>query len=225
MRFYIFLAYIVFFTSCENNSDTTKINKKTNQYEINGEVKNRDNNWIYLSIINKNQFHILDSTQIINGKFRFTGKLEAPKKASLHMKKYDGFFVFILANETIKIELSNNINKSLVYNSSTNDELQRVTKESEQIFKKIDYLFPLLQKARMENDAEKLELINNKIKAIIKENNKYITQYIIKHPNSYVSGILLNDLWNNPEKDSVYLIELAKKLPKNIQNNLDFVIQ
>ena len=66
-------------------------------------------------------------------------------------------------NLTIDIE---QINDPIISGSILNDQLLTYKNESKAIFRKIDYLYPRFQKARLENDIQKLKEIGLEMKKI-----------------------------------------------------------
>jgi len=219
-----FITFLSLINCKEANKDSKSTQRATN-YRIKGQVFDKENIIIYLKKFEANRFQIIDSTSIINNSFLFEGNSTIPKKAVLQLKNHSDHFFFILSNEKIEIALNTSqFANSSITNSLINTKLKQIQKNSAAIYQKIDYLFPQLQKARMENDYEKLKEINTKINAIVAENQTYLTSYIQEHPDEFIAGLLLNDLWNSPKKDSIQLTKLAKGLDPNIQKIIDFSI-
>ena len=223
MIFYI-LIFTTFFSCKERQNDFSESSQQPT-YTINGEIFNKDQEIIYLKIIKNNLIEIIDSSIIQNSKFLYKGSIIFPHKAIIQLKDHSTNFPFILANEQVVIKLNTSqMDKSIILNSPINSELKSIQTKSAAIYKEIDYLFPQLQKARMENDFETLKEINTKINAIIAENQNYLFNYIQKHPNNYLSGLLLDDMWQTSEKDSLQLNKLTNNLAPEIRKILNFSI-
>jgi len=221
----LFILIFLSFYSCRNSQNDLSNSIKTNTYTINGEIFDKDKEIIYLKIITNNSLTSLDSSIIQNNSFLYKGTIDYPHKAILQIKNSSISFPFILANEQTTIKLNTaQMSKSSILNSPINTELKAIQTKSAAIYQNIDYLFPQLQKARMENDFESLDRINTEINAIIAKNQDYLFSYIQKHPSNHLSSLLLNDLWQSVEKDSIRLIILAKQLDPNIQKILNFSI-
>jgi hypothetical protein len=218
-----FLVFLILISAC--NTTTKESGSISKSYRINGEVFDKNGEIIYLKIVLNNQIELEDSTQINNNKFVFKGKIDFPHKAILQLKDYTNAFPFILADENCTITLNTSQpEESRIINSPINDELAAIKSKSAAIYRKIDYLYPQLQKSRIENDIENLNKINRQIKAIIQENKVFLYNYIEQNPDNYLAGLLLNDLWQNATEDSIKLKQLSKHLSPNIRQTLNFAI-
>ena len=111
-----------------------------------------------------------------------------------------------MENTTITIEANiKNLSTSKITGSQTNDDYLDFVKESNKIISKMNILFPEFQKARAENDAEKLEEINKKMQAINDRNTAFILRYARLNSESYVSAVALQSILRIPsiDKDSI----------------------
>jgi len=211
--------------SCNTKSPNDKPSNSKDKFTIHGLCTEKDDRIVYLFIAKENNIVILDSVAGLDNKFLISGATTSPQKAFIQFKDQLHAFPFILTNEAVEIELNTaDIKESTITNSTINKDLENLQDASAAIYQKIDYLFPQLQKARMENDFESLDKINNSINQIEQENLKSLYDFIQKNPEKELSGLLLNDLWENKEKDSVLLQKLSKKLAPEIQKNLNFSI-
>ena len=220
---YLFLFCLLI--SCNTNKKTEKAPLSEDQFAINGICTSKDKQVIYLFVSKDTSLFLMDSVQVVDNKFQIKGAINHPYKAFLKLKDELHSFPFILTNESIEIALNkSDISKSTLTNSIINTDLAEVQKVSSAIFQKIDYLFPRLQKARMENDFESLNEINDKIDEIEKENVDFLHNYVRLNPKKELSGLLLNDLWNSTDRDSIQLLNLAKIIAPEIKRNLNFSI-
>lgn len=218
----ILLCFVI---SCDTKPNEKHQSKSKDNFTINGKFIGDENQDAYLFIVKDTLLSLLDSASIIDHKFHFSGDIPYPHKAMIQIKNHSSAFPFILSKESIDITLNEfEINESVIQNSPINDELAKIKKQSSAIYQKIDYLFPQLQKARMENDYKSLDEINSKIEAIESENLAFITDYIVQNPNKELSGLLLNDLSQASGRDSTQIQNLAKKLAPEIQKTLNFPI-
>jgi peroxiredoxin len=81
---------------------------KTNRLNLSGTVKNVASGIIYLQRYENKSFFTIDSTEIVNGTFKFTGKAELPEIYGLAIDNsgnpFHSFIIF-LDNNSIKVEL------------------------------------------------------------------------------------------------------------------------
>lgn len=219
------MIFVGFIISCNTKTSEKILKNPKENFTINGSFIGLENQDAYLFVVKDTLLSLLDSASITDNKFHFTGNISHPHKAMIQLKNHSSAFPFILAKESIEITLNEiKINESIISNSPINDELAKIKKQSSAIYQKIDYLFPQLQKARMENDFKALDEINIKIDAIEAENKAFIINYIKRNHNNELSGLLLNDLWQSAEKDSIQFQKLAKNLSPEIQKSLNFPI-
>lgn len=159
-----------------------------------------------LTWLNKNNESFTDTLQKHDENFTIHGKVPYPVKGYLESPQSREYFPFILHNDTVIIKLSDNhLYNSSIEKSDLNMEWQNIVKTSEKNYKEINYLFPKIQKARLQNDHVTLESIYKEIEAIKNEQKVFLIEYIEKHPQSKLNPIILNDLYINYPKDSLMI--------------------
>lgn len=206
---------------CQDNDP----NKLRSSFEINGQIVNNTKNFekIYLGYELQNGFYLLDSAEIRDEKFRFKGKIAYPQKAQLVFYEFAQPFHFILTGEQIEVQIdANSITHSKYANSPINDEFQSLKYQSVAINNSIDYLYPTLQKARLENDYDALEKVISEIKKIEHQNNTFILNYIHKNPKTLLSALLLNDLYTSGTTDTLILKQTAQHIQPELKKALYF---
>ena len=173
----------------------------------------------------------VDSTTIINGEFQFKGKISSPSIYGIYIEDIDGVIGLFMENTQINIEVNiDNLEQSKITGSKTNDEYLEFIRNSNEIISKMNVYFPEFQKARAENDIEKLEEINSKMKEINNENTNYILKYAKNNPDSYISAVALNSILSIPTvpKDTIRYIynnfsDYVKK--GDISREIEFFLQ
>ncbi|GEM_PF-3576140 len=215
------LLITILIVSCNKND---KKDFFSTQYKIEGNVLTETTyNKIYLNYIIGNEFVLMDSATIIDRKFKFKGYVNHPKKAQLQFYPNGAFFPFILYGENFKINLDeNNIMNSTITDSDINNEWNNLKTKSIEIFGSVNYLYPVLQKSRIQNDLTQLKQIYHQIDSIEIQNRKFLLGYVIQNPKSKLNGLILNDLYSQIKNDSLEIIKTAEKLPLEMQKTLDF---
>jgi hypothetical protein len=219
-----FIAFSIFLMGCQSNDNNQDLKSK---FKINGTIsENQGFEKVYLSLIVNNNYLLLDSSDIKNNSFQFKGNIAYPKKAQLQFYQNGEIFPFILGGENMIINLTaNSLHKSKIKNSPLNDEWNRLKINSQEIYGEVDYLYPVMQKARMQNDFKTLEKINNSIDSIENINRIFLLDYINKNSNSYLSALILNDLFYSAKKDSMRIIETSKKILPELKKALEFDVK
>lgn len=227
MRNLIFsIIFSFLFLSCEkaktkSNLQDLKI-KTSSNFFIEGSVKNFQPNTVYLNKIIENSVYSIDSSSIINNTFQFKGSVEYPERYALTFNNYSSVIAFIIENDSIQITVDfENIEKPNITGSSLNNEMNKYTASSKKIFKKIEYLFPKFQKARLENDAEQLKILNNEMTIIENEYFNYTYNYVKMNTSSYVSAMILRDQLKLSKIDTVRVTNSFHQLSSEVKKSPD----
>lgn len=209
------------FLSCRKNTDRININSK---FVIEGKTDSTIvYRKIYLSYLIGDQPILIDSSDIKEQEFFFEGSITSPKKTILQFYPDANFFPFILYGERIKIEVnSQDIQKSEIINSEINLEWENVKNTSKTIYGEIDYYYPIIQKARIQNDYVTLNKLSKTIDSLEVVNRTFLKNYIKQNNRSPLSVLLLNDLYANPKNDSIEIVNLSSYLHPTLQKMLDF---
>ena len=99
--------------------------------------------------------------------------------------------------------------------------MQEYKLTSKNIFKKIEYLFPQIQKYRLENDAQKLSEISEKMKNIEQEHTNFSYNFILKNSDSYIAPMLLRDQLKTTPIDTIKIIKTFEKFSNSVKLSPD----
>lgn len=198
---------------------------KTTYFEINGTFENFYPKKVYLNKIIENTLYPIDSSNVLENKFNFKGIVDYPERFAFTYENSALSTILIVENKPIQIYLNGkNLQAPIISGSPLNIELESYKTTSKNIFKKIDFLFPQFQKARLENDAEKLLEIEKNMKAIENEFTKFTFNYIQQNNKSYISAMLLRDQLKVSKVDSLKISELYKNLSSEVKNSPDALL-
>lgn len=194
------ILFILIFTIFSCTKDNTEIK---NGYVVHLQISGVNSQKAYLHKFESSISTKFDSVIITADKAIFTGNIISPERFLLTVENVFGGKIIILNKDTIRITASKkNLTKAQALGSPINEELRIFQKDVERIYNKVDMLFPEIQRARLNNDAQKLKEVSNKMKRIDDEGIEFNIEYASKNPNSYVSAMILNDL---SKRDSVNL--------------------
>ena len=199
----LLLIFMFSFLSCQNSEKKSYPNgyllTGTTERSLNGEK-------VLLKTQENKRIKILDSTYINDGKFKFEGIIDKPEVYGIFIDSIKGAIGLFMENTAIIIEANiKDLSSSKIIGSKMNDDYLEFVNESNKIISKMNILFPEFQKARAENDAEKLEEINKKMQIINDKNSAFILSYTRGNPNSYVSAVALQSILRIPSihKDTI----------------------
>ena len=215
-----FSIFFILFScdSTQKKSIQTNQAAKTATFILNGTLTDYLSDKVYLNKIENCTFYPVDSVTIVNNKFIFEGAVEYPERFALTFENYSAIVVFILENTHFEIEIDPvHIQDAIIKDSPLNLQLNEYKTHSKNIFKKIDYLFPQFQKARLENDVNKLAEIGGKMKLIEAEFRTFSFDFIKNNSNSYVSGMVLRDQLKSSTIDTLQIISAYKSLSTNVK--------
>ena len=205
MKKIIIITILILFSCKKEKSEFFSEN-----FILNGIVKDDfKERKVFLKSQENGVLNILDSTTIINGKFEFKGSIEKPEVYGIFIDSMEDAIGIFMENKNITIEANmKKLSSSKITGSTTNDDYLDYIKVSNKIISEMNILFPEFQKARAENDAEKLEKINKKMQLINDKNTVFAYKYAKQNPNSYISAVALLSILNigSVNKDSIELV-------------------
>jgi len=209
--------------ACNNqNSQKQKkdVLKDTEGFVLKGTLDTYLSDKVYLNKIIENQIFPIDSAIIKNNLFTFRGAVEYPERFALTFKNYSSSALLIIENTNFQISLiANQINEPTITGSALNAELNEYELASKRIFKKIDFLFPQFQKARLENDADKLFDIGNEMKEIESEFVDYSYKFIKDNRNSFVAAMVLHDQLKTAKADTLRIVQTYQMLSEEVKES------
>lgn len=215
-------SFIIF--SC--NSPVSQLKKETDSknkgFVLNGSVKTFLSDKVYLSKIVENEIQPIDSVIIKNNNFVFTGKVNYPERFALSFENSSAEIILIIENANFEILLDpSQPNEPVIKGSELNAKLEEYKLASKNIFKKIDYLFPKFQKARLENDVKKLNEIGNELKKIETEFTDFSFNFVKNNSDSYVAAMILSDQLKTSSIDTVRISNAYNQLSEAVKKSPD----
>lgn len=226
MKYWVFTALLyAALVSCSSEPSKNAVNTSINKFQLNGKIVNFEAKKVYLNKLVNKSLYPIDSANITNKQFVINGIVEYPERFILTFDSNYTKILLIVENQKFNITIdSDNFNDPIIKGSKLNDELNAYKNASKLIFNKIDYLYPHFQKARLENDSQRLEEIGKDMKSIETEFNEFSYKYISKHSNSFIAPILLNDLLKSSKIDTLKIKECYTKLDETVQKSPDAVL-
>lgn len=219
------LCTCIILISCTptTKNNTQKISAETsNKFVLNGSFNDSITNKVYLNKIAENYIFPIDSAVVKNNKFIFQGVVNYPERFALTFYNYGTIAIIILENSIMTIEFNvDDLGNPTIKGSPLNAALNDYKNTSKEIFNKIQYLYPYFQKARLENDVEKLAAIKIDLEKIEQEHSTYTYNFIKQHPESFVAAILLRDQLKLAPIDTVQIKEAYVLLSPEVKQSPD----
>lgn len=199
-----------------------KISESRNSFTLKGHLKSYLSNKVYLNKIIESSIYTIDSAIIENNKFQFKGIVNYPERFQLTFENYSSSIILIIENTDFEVEIDPVlIQEPTIIGSPLNDLLFEYKQNAKNIFHEIDLLFPKFQKARLENDSEKLTEIGVKLKIIETKFRNYSYNFIHNNNNSYIAPMVLRDLLKSSNYDTIRIKESYNLLSDEVKNSPD----
>jgi len=216
---------IFIFFSCtfsESKKVEKTIDKELNGFILRGHLKSYLADKVYLNKIIAESIYTIDSAIIENNQFVFKGFVNYPERFQLTFENYSTSITLIIENTDFKVEIDPVlIQDPTIIGSPLNDLLFEHKQNSKNIFHKIDLFFPKFQKARLENDAEKLTEIGAELRIIETKFRDYSYNFIKENNNSYVAAMVLRDQLKSSSIDTLRIREFYNLLSEKVKNSPD----
>jgi len=226
-KFFLFGVFFIILFSCKKNVSQIKQPNSSSSFtlkgfEIQGTIENFNPEKVYLNKVIENSFYKIDSSEVLNKNFKFKGIVEFPERFAITFENYSSITLFIIENTQFKVFInSETINDPIITGSPLNSKLYKYKLDAKNIFKKIDYLFAQFQKARLENDADKLAEIEVEMKKIEKEFIDFSYEYILQNKESYIAPMILRDQLKSSTIDTLQIKKTYSILASEIKNSPD----
>lgn len=217
---------LLLFIGCKNDKKNSIITKDQHYVQSGFQIRGNFNNYlcdtVYLNALHENLVIPVDTVEVIDNSFLFKGVIAAPERFALSFQNYSQLLVFIVENQNMEMNIDvKDIQNPVISGSPLNAELDAYKSSSKSLFKEIEALYPHFQKARLENDAEKLDEIGKRMKDIEERFTDFTYRYILENRDSYLAGMLLRDRLKTIPIDSVRIREAYSLLPEDIRNSPD----
>ncbi|GAB1404773.1 DUF4369 domain-containing protein [Lentimicrobium sp.] len=165
--------------------------KDKNELKIEGQIKGETLSEVYLQKNDEGKFQILDTAKVENGRFTFTGKLDAPEVYYIGLG--DNRFVSFFAEPAhINIRFHTDSVQFPTVSGSQSDATfrQYLSMLDNQRKKEIEY-YSAYNEATRANDSTRLKDLNEKIEAFEKSQKEEIVEFARNHPESYVTPYVI----------------------------------
>ncbi len=188
MKIFRIIGLCMLISSCVSES-----NEDINTFVIIGNTPNNLNKKsVILSIQENSQFTPIDTTVIEMQQLSFNGKLNQPVVANIRIKNTTNSISFFMEKDSVFLDIhSDDLSQTTINGSEVHNEYLRFIAKNNEILNEMKLYFPLLQKARSENNAKRLQEIHQKLAAIQKKKTNYALQYATNHPNSIIGAFAL----------------------------------
>lgn len=201
------------------------------EYIIKGNIKGMKTGLIFLEkqgMMGMNQ--AIDTVKIEDGKFEIKGKTGEPEIHFLQIDKVNGKLPLILEGGEINVEVDkDSLFKSKLTGTYSNEEFTKFNEESNKIQKKSQKQIEafkaknkaLIEQVQKTRDTVIANQLNKEYQPIQDELQKnmeaFMFAYPKTHPKSFISGVIIQMMLNNPKHDIKEIESLYNSLDESLK--------
>ncbi len=201
----------------------TACNKpKENQYIVTAKIDGVNNGTnVYLKKVSFSApIQEVDTTQVQDGSFTFTGESTEPQMHFIFIDGVKGNVPVILEEGNITLELyKDSLNASKISGTPSNDSFTKFLEGTKAINKKLVSLREDLFKAQRENDTTTMSSLRDEFFEIQEEGKNYELNFAENNPDSYVTLMLIHRYLLNKAHSTNKVKELYDNLPEALKNS------
>ena len=166
----------------------------------------------------------IDTTDVVDGKFTFKGKMELPDIRILRLNEQDYFAQLFLDNSNVKvIAKKDSLRSTKIIGSPSQDIFQIYLTELERMNKQVAELQEKYQAAMSRGNADEAKKAEIDFTAMT-ENMKFFTKNFVKEHNTSVVSAYITLMGLASQIDGAELDSIASKFPPEISKS-EYVIQ
>jgi peroxiredoxin len=201
---FLFVASVFLLASCEKN----------NQYKVSGKIDGVSEGKAVLQKIESTGPVPLDTAEIVNGSFSFTGNVEYPELYLIYIDKKRMPVAFFLESGEISINADiENMQDAEVTGSALNTKF-KVFNDSVPSNDRAKELQQEFMTARQSGDQDKMNELSSEYQDIMKKQQDYYRDFVFANTDNAVGAFLAMNMAKSLELDE--LEELVASFEKNI---------
>ena len=182
--------------------------KAKNEFSIKGSIAGVETGKVYLQKLVDGQPQSIDTANVVDGKFTFTGKMKMPDIRFLRLNEKDYFAQFFLDNASITVNANkDSLRNTKINGSPSQDIFQVYITEMEKLNKEVMALQTKYQSAMSTGNSNEADKAKIDYQAMIDNNKVYTKNFVKEHSNSvvsaYIAVIQLANQVDGAELDSI----------------------
>ena len=199
-------------------------NTAKDEFSIKGTIAGVDTGKVYLQKIVDGRPQSVDTTDVVDGKFTFTGKMAMPDIRILRLNEQDYFAQMFLDNSNVKVVAKkDSLRATKITGSPSHDIFDLYLKELEGMNKDVANLQEKYQSAMANRNVEEAKKAEIEYTAMM-ENMKYFTKNFVKEHNTSVVSAYLTLVQLAPQMEVSEMDSIIAGFPAEI-NASEYVIK
>ncbi len=188
MKYLWIPVFFLFVIGCSSGKE-----KVAGGFDIHGTIAGvEDGTTIYMEKVQDNQLVKIDSAQLKDGKFEFTGKVDYPEMIYLRIGDSRNMINLYVENNEIDIESDvSNLAETKVKGSKTHDDLVAFQEAMKPFEKQSQEIVVKYQQASANGDQQKVNELMKEYEALSDKQNEAIEAFIKKRNDSYLTPFII----------------------------------
>ncbi|MEL4308355.1 TlpA disulfide reductase family protein [Joostella sp. CR20] len=162
---------------------------------------------------------IIDTLEVMQGKFEFSGKAESPQLHYLLFEGVRGVLPIILEEGNINVTAyKDSLNFSKIAGSPSNDDFTAFIQGSKNIRDKMSEIQKKGMEAQQANDTVTMNTLRETFVEVQDEARNYENEFVANHKDSYISLLVIQQMLRAKTKTSEEIGELFNGLTEDVKN-------
>jgi len=188
-----------------------------NSYTVKGKINGVKDGTAYLKSYQSGRAVSVDSTEISNGKFKFTGSVEQPLLHLIYVNNSHMPVAFFLENKNIYIEASiDSLDKAKISGSPETDIFLNFNKNMPFLNRSAEIRKEFME-AQIAKDTVKMKTLAGEIDTIREKQKEYYIDFVNTHTNSITGAFLASQMLSGISLDEQQ--KLIDEFEKNLGDN------
>lgn len=189
------------------------------KFSIKGSIAGVETGKVYLQKVVNGRPQSIDTAEVQDGKFEFTGKMEVPDFRILRLNDQDYFAQFFLDNSNIKVVASkDSLLSTTITGSASQDIFKSYIDEMEKMSKEVAKIQEKYQSAMTNGNSDEAKKAEIDYNALV-ENNKVFTKNFVKEHNTSAVAAYITLLQLSSQIESAELDSIVNKFPQEISQS------
>ena len=186
----------------------------SNSYSIKGKIEGAKDGTAYLKSYQGGRSVPVDTAELKNGKFKFTGSVDAPVLHLIYINNLPMPIAFFLENKDITITASvDSLDKAVIKGSPETDLFIEFNKGMPSLKRSMEIRQDFM-KAQTARDTARLRALSQEIDSIREKQKNYYIDFVNSHTNSVVGAFLASQMFQaiSPDEQKNLVDEYEKNI-------------
>jgi peroxiredoxin len=210
MRICFLIVSLIYLAACQSS--------RSDLYSIEGAVLGYHHGVVYLQDHVDGEWVDVDSTNIINGVFYFTGRVEYPQLRSISVSGIENKFLVFIENTDILVAIDSRVPSEYLVRGSASHNILRESKYLSELFdNELEEIQKIIRRLKAEQNHDQLEEYYLKYLDVARQKDLAIRDFVIQHKDKTVGVFIATTILAN-KMNSEELTELLIAFDPALKN-------